>query len=491
MKYLYAFCLTFGVSTAFAQKQDVVRCATMENDSLLRSRHPKLGSLEDFERWLQERIRETRLNRDGGQIMTIPVVVHVIHNGEAVGAGTNISDAQVLSQIEVLNEDFRKQYGTRGYNVHPDGADTRIEFCMARRRPDGTATTGINRINRNSMGWTAPPYTNTYIEGTIKPATIWDPTRYLNMWVMDLGGGLLGYAQFPERSSLRGFDQATSCPNSPPAGTDGLVMLYSAFGSTDVSSAFNLGFPYDKGRTTTHEIGHWIGLRHIWGDGACPLDDFCQDTPTAGAANYGCVSVNSCTDTPTDFPDMVQNYMDYSDDACMNIFTYDQMVRMRTVMLNSPRRSTLLTSNACVPPSFNDAAVVSVTHPFGDYCSASIAPVVTIRNNGGNNLTSVTVQWQVNSGPIQSLAWTGTLTPSATTTLTLPSITVALGEHTFKAWTTLPNGFADPQPQRDTVSTVFAYSLGIAPPFSENFESNVFPPKFWRRVNVSNDCYTW
>ena len=493
MKHIYALLFTFvAISQAFqAKSQTIIRCATMDNDSALRAKHPKLGTLDEFEAWLQERIRETRLNRDGGQIMTIPVVVHVIHNGEAVGTGTNISDAQVLSQIEVLNQDFRKIYGTRGYNVHADGSDTRIEYCMARRRPDGTATTGINRINRNAMGWTAPPYDQAYMDGTIKPATIWNPDRYLNMWVANLGGGLLGYAQFPERSSLRGMAAATSCPATPAASTDGLVMLFSAFGTTDPNAAFALGFPYDKGRTTTHEIGHWVGLRHIWGDGNCSVDDFCQDTPTATAANYGCPTVNSCTDPAPDRPDMVQNYMDYTDDACMNIFTHDQTVRMRTVMLNSPRRRTLLTSNACVPPSINDAAAVSLTHPVGDYCNATITPVVTIRNNGGNNLTSVTVRWQVNGGTVNSFAWTGTLVPAATTVVTLTPLTVPLGEHSFKAWTVLPNGAADPEPQRDTVHSTFAYTLGIAPPFSEDFESNVFPPKFWSRVNVSDDCYTW
>ncbi len=493
MKHFYAFLFWFVVifPSFRAFSQTIVRCATMENDSLLRAKHPKLGTLDEFEAWLQERIRETRLNRDGGQIFTIPVVVHVIHNGETVGTGTNISDAQILSQIEVLNQDYRKMYGTRGYNVHADGSDTRIEFCMARRRPDGTATTGINRINRNVMGWTAPPYTQAYMDGTIKPATIWDPNRYLNMWVANLGGGLLGYAQFPERSSLRGMAAATSCPATPAASTDGLVMLYSAFGTTDPNPAFTLGFPYDKGRTTTHEIGHWVGLRHIWGDGNCSVDDFCHDTPTAGAANYGCPTINSCTDPAPDRPDMVQNYMDYTDDACMNIFTHDQTVRMRTVMLNSPRRRSLVTSNACVPPTTNDAAVIAVTHPVGDYCNATITPVVTIRNNGGNNLASVTVRWQADGGPINSFAWTGTLTPSATLTLTLSPMTVSLGEHSFKAWTTLPNGLPDPEPQRDTAYSTFAYSLGIAPPFFEDFESNVFPPKFWRRVNVSDDCYTW
>lgn len=315
-------------------------------DSLLRAQNPQMGTLEDFERWLHplvEKYKAQEKNMSTGktyEVIRIPTIVHVIHNGEAVGTGSNISNAQIQSQITVLNEDFRRLFGTPGYNTHPAGADVQIEFCLVTRDNMGNpmATPGIRRINRSSMGFTAPPYTMAYIQSTIKPATVWNTNEFFNIWVMALSGGLLGYAQFPE-SNLGGMSAA---PQS--ATTDGVVIGYNYFGSSDKGTGFTLSAPFDKGRTATHEVGHWLGLRHIWGDAGCGIDDYCADTPEASAPNYGCPTVVTCGST-----DMVQNYMDYSNDACMNIFTRDQRTRMRTVMYNSPRRMSLLNSDKCDP----------------------------------------------------------------------------------------------------------------------------------------------
>ncbi|WP_375587354.1 zinc metalloprotease [Flagellimonas aurea] len=271
-------------------------------------------------------------------VYRIPVVVHVIHNGEPVGEGANISASQVNSQIQVLNEDFRKEIGTNGDNDHPAGADTQIEFYLVTEGPNGEVLPepGIDRVDGGRSEW-PKGYIRNPIETMLKPFTVWDPERYFNIWTVNFGGfssrDLLGYAQFPEGSGLLGLDTDGGTPD-----TDGIVIGYKYFGSNGKGDFKDLIPPFDLGRTSTHEVGHWLGLRHIWGDGDCRYDDYCTDTPLASGPNYGCPEeVISCT-----APDMVANYMDYTDDACMNIFTQDQKNRMLTVLANSPRRKEMV-----------------------------------------------------------------------------------------------------------------------------------------------------
>lgn len=321
------------------------KCATMEQDSLLRLQYPELGTLNEFEIALQSRIKELERNAELARttevVLSIPVIVHVVHNGEAVGQGTNISAAQVQAQLEVLNEDFRRKVGTPGFNTNPVGADIEIEFCLAALDRNGNTMNepGIHRYNGRRETWTRND-----IEGILKPATNWDPNKYFNIWTLSLGGEderILGYAQFPSQSGLNGIPV-----NGGPAATDGVVVSYRRFGSVDKGSFPVMQSPYNKGRTLTHEVGHWLGLRHIWGDGACGSDDFVTDTPESDQPNRGCPQGRvSCGSV-----DMVQNYMDYTDDACMNIFTQGQKTRMRAVMTMSPRRGSLTTSNVCLPP---------------------------------------------------------------------------------------------------------------------------------------------
>ncbi|MCB0402743.1 MAG: hypothetical protein KDD41_11705, partial [Flavobacteriales bacterium] len=183
-----------------------VRCFTDEADQLLQARNPATQSREEFEQWLAPKIEEWKKNgmmHGNKVVMTIPVVVHVVHNGDAVGTGENISAAQVQSQIDVLNEDFRKMVGTPG---NGNGVDVEIEFCLATIDPNNQtmAEPGIDRYNGGQTSWTS----TTSIDGTLKPATSWDPTKYFNMWTVRFGGGassLLGYAQFPNSSGLSGL----------------------------------------------------------------------------------------------------------------------------------------------------------------------------------------------------------------------------------------------------------------------------------------------
>ncbi|MFN4147355.1 MAG: M43 family zinc metalloprotease [Runella sp.] len=340
ISFFAAFSLLLFAPELRAQRK-FEQCATMEMDSLMRLRNPEEGSLDDFERDLQRKMVEIKARMASGRgmtdVITIPVVVHIVHNGEAVGTGRNLSQAQVLAQIETLNEDFRRRRGTRGFNEDPRGADIEIEFCLAQLDPNGRrmAEPGIDRVNGNRANWTRND-----IEGSLKPSTSWDPNKYFNIWVVDFApqdDRLLGYAQFPSNSNLRGLPV-----NGGAASTDGVVVNYLNFGNAEKGNFPSMRPPYNLGRTLTHEVGHWLGLRHIWGDANCG-DDFCDDTPTQASESRGCQRGRVSCGTVN----MVENYMDYSDDACFNIFTRDQKARMRAVMEISPRRGSLLTSNVC------------------------------------------------------------------------------------------------------------------------------------------------
>ncbi len=315
-------------------------CATMPMDSLLRARYPRLGTLQDFEKVLQQKMHEREELRKSGRVeletLTIPIVVHIVHNGESVGSGRNLSKRQVDAQIETLNDDFRRKPGTPGFNDDPRGADVEIEFCLAQLDQQGRrmAEPGIDRSNGGRASWTRND-----IENVLKPSTIWDPDKYFNIWVLDFAADdarLLGYAQFPSMSTLAGI------PDSSPRNTDGVVVRYQSFGNVLKGTFPNMQAPYNQGRTLTHEVGHWLGLRHIWGDANCG-NDFVDDTPTQASESRGCqIGRTSCGTV-----NMVQNYMDYSDDACFNIFTKGQKNRMRAVMDISPRRNTLTVPGLC------------------------------------------------------------------------------------------------------------------------------------------------
>jgi len=335
------------------QKQNetgLIRCVSTEYAEYLRSQG-QLESREEFEAIIAQNILERRALRmaspsETTEIITIPVVVHVIHNGDAIGVNENISDAQVLSQITVLNQDYRRMVGTPGFNNDPVGADVEIQFCLAKTDPNNNPTTGIDRQNKGVASWG-----ENQIETTLKPSTSWNPSKYFNIWVVNFGGnltGVLGYAQFPNASGLPGMNASNGSSS-----TDGVVIGYQYFGSSQIASG-SYQTPYNLGRTASHEIGHALGLIHIWGDtvGCSTIasqGDYCDDTPIAYEENDQCPQgYDSCPTQPG--VDMTNNYMDYTRDACMNIFTQDQKERMLTVMNVSSRRAALKTSTVCSPP---------------------------------------------------------------------------------------------------------------------------------------------
>lgn len=361
---------------AFYEATGLVKCASYELNKKLRE-EGKLSSNEEFEKIISKAIAKEKQDMANGKaaatVYTIPVVVHIYHKGEAIGTGTNLSVAAIESQITVLNQDFRRMTGTPGHNTHADGADTEIQFCLAKKDANGNATTGITRKQGVSGTYT----TNAF--NTEKPNTQWDPTKYLNIWVADLGTQLLGYAQFPHANSVitgMGGNYGGSTAN-----TDGVVMGPNFFGSSALATVTGSA-PYDKGRTTTHEVGHWLGLKHINGDSNCG-DDNCADTPTQASQSN---QQTACNPTTTcNSQDMIQNYMDYTNDSCMNIFTKDQTARMRAILNpanNIVNRGTLVEAGT--------THTLCSTNP--DYTITATNSPVTVcsPNNGVFNFTFAT-----------------------------------------------------------------------------------------------------
>jgi hypothetical protein len=245
-------------------------------------------------------------------VVQIPVVVHVVYSD----LSGNISEAQVQSQIDALNRDYRKRNTDAGNAPavwNQLVADTRIQFGVATTDPNGAPTSGINRIATSQTSFDTHDDVKRASTGGADP---WPADKYLNLWVCNLGNGLLGYAQFP----------------GGPAETDGVVILHSAFGTTGTAAT-----PFNLGRTATHEVGHWLNLIHIWGDRLdCTGTDYVDDTPPAMAPNYGTPQFPhvSCNNGPNG--DMFMNYMDYVDDDTMVMFTAGQVVRMAAT-LDGPR----------------------------------------------------------------------------------------------------------------------------------------------------------
>jgi len=446
------------------------RCSSTEYEAFLKKHFPGRMTTEEFEAWLAPLVEKEKANKSQtGNIVTIPVVVHVIHAGQAYGTAPNIVDEQVQSQITVMNNDFRRLVGTPGYNTNPVGADTQIQFALAKVDPNGNPTNGINRVNLCQASWS-----NANINAFVKPETIWDPTQYLNMWSLQFSNaGLLGYAQFPSGSNLGGLNA-----NGGEAYTDGVVAGYTYFGSSDynLNGNFFLATTYDKGRTMTHEVGHFLGLRHIWGDtSSCVVNatdsnkDYCLDTPAAAAANSSCVTVDSCPASPGN--DMIENYMDYTNDACMNIFTINQKERITAVMNNSPRRVTLKTStkDIAIPLFPNDAEVKLERECTAPTCTSSALPVkISLYNRGTAVMTSAVITYSVNN-LTQTYNWNGSLAQDKYAIISLPMPAAALGGYMNISVSTV-NGVTD---QRSSNSNIFVNYAGAAARVNQNVVFNL------------------
>lgn len=332
--------LLIVISKTFVLAQDsdalLKRCASTELDELTISKYPALQNLRaKSEEAIQKRIKANRtsLRTNADEIITIPVVVHVVHSKEdnTVGGQGNasITDAQIQSQIDVLNEDYGNASGYKGFYTDSLGVDTGIRFKLV---------TVVRTLNDKEQ---FSPITDADELAKISPA--WLTNRYLNIWVCRLSDRYLGTSQFPVVTELNDLTAGLSTAEDEALRslTDGVIIDFRYFGRNSpaiTSSVYNLG------RTTTHEVGHWLGLIHIWGDRNCGTDH-CEDTPTAFTKNE--TTDISCTPVFSDCRgvrtrNMIENYMDYSPDVCMSVFTNDQKERMHAVLELSPRRAKLV-----------------------------------------------------------------------------------------------------------------------------------------------------
>jgi Pregnancy-associated plasma protein-A/Secretion system C-terminal sorting domain/Calx-beta domain len=355
--YLLLFVTFSHFAAVFAQQSNdlfedaVKRCGTAEVlDNFLRA-NPGSETAAQFEAWINRKIAERKANPFALKItpgVVIPVVFHIIHNNETVGTGRNIPQAAVLQQVLQINKDF----GNYSNSTYAVSEDMGIQFALAQNDPGGVplAEPGIDRIDLNSRGWIpiGSGYTvgfasaaNNYLTNTIKPASIWDPNRYLNIWVCQWEATILGIATFPAISGLPGLS------NAETNFTAGVSIDFTTVGSIFAPTG-GCTLAYGRGKTLTHELGHFFGLRHIWGDGNCATD-YCGDTPTHQTSNSGepiHPKPNSCGTADEQF----ENYMDYCNDLVANTFTINQGDRMEAVFANSPRRASLATSNAGLVP---------------------------------------------------------------------------------------------------------------------------------------------
>lgn len=362
----------------FVQAQDHIRCLSHEAQVLKAAlnRHYARDVQKTFEQ-AQAYAQANPASKGGNDILRIPVVVHIVFNTPI----QNVPDAAVQEQIAILNRDYRRQNAdstlTRDV-FKPVAGDAGIEFYLTELDPAGNPTTGITRTQTSVANFSPLAsidifeIINQIIACGINPLDLltgapltpaqeaclnsvlaslggfdamkfndqggkdaWPTDRYLNIWVcnMDDGSGagtVLGFAYPP-----------ATAPNWPAgsagtAQTDGVVVHYPVFGGTaNPALSTALAAVVGEGRTCVHEVGHYLGLRHIWGDGDCTQDDGIADTPFSDSATQQVCDLtkNSCMDTPINYPDMIENYMDYSDEDCMNMFTLQQIAIMRAMLL--------------------------------------------------------------------------------------------------------------------------------------------------------------
>ena len=360
--YLLAFLFLFGINSLVAQSP---HCHA---DEMFHQHLVAQNAEHEFQEYL-DNLKNIEPTRDGGNVMTIPVVVHIIHRGESVGTGTNLSDAKILEQIQILNDDFN-QLNTDQHLIPTEfvnrAANVEIEFCLAKTDPSGNATSGITRTqygNINSIS---------FIENNIKPQTQWDPTRYMNVWTLRMPSpAILGYAYLPSPQFLN-------------TSLDGVVISDVKIGNQNTIT---------KGRTLVHEVGHYLGLPHLWGstENDCNEDDQISDTPLVSIPYYGHPIYPQFTCGTSD---MFMNFMDYVNDNCMHLFTEGQRTVMRSVVSN--QRISLLNNNSSLcnttvstanTPALNDLVTIFPNPSINDFTltvpdNQSIKQVSVFDNSG-------------------------------------------------------------------------------------------------------------
>jgi hypothetical protein len=494
IKSIFPFLLLLMTVSASAQKQkpsahvpygSFHRCGTQAVWQEALKKEPLLRQklLNNRSQLAETAKRSSSLHRTN-MIYTIPVVVHIVLPDPSL-----VTNAQVQSQIDVLNADFA------GLNADstripaafkPFFGKGNIRFCLAQRDERGDATNGIVRVSSSvaSIPGDADPVKFTCTGGS----NAWDATKYLNIWVCQMTGGFLGYTNF-----------ASQPLSEVPLNERGFVNNYRAFGVGGTAQA-----PFNLGRTATHEIGHYFDLEHIWGpnncDGtqSCTDDDDITDTPSQFECTFGTPAASAIiTDAcqPVAPGIMWMNFMNYVDDPAMVMYTALQHTKMQATLQTVSWMTGLSASNGCTAPitpardirfeKFTDASLDNCGGNSLLYvCSNNVRPNASFKNTGTDTIRSFTVNARFGTGAIVTTGWTGILAPQNTVTLQLNQMTVNTGLNAdLIVYSTNPNGSADLKTSNDTGKLAGVIYPVVNLPFSEGFESTGFPPLNWRRSN--------
>ena len=454
----------FTIANLYAQN----RCGTMPLLEKRFERNPSLrASFEkreiELKQVIQQRIQNKKAQRELAGTLVIPVVFHIVMQDPS-----SVTDAQILAQLDTLNRDYS---GTNGDSVRipsyfkPFFGKSEIGFCFAKRTPGNEPTTGIVRHTTSEESFSN--FDNEAVKhASLGGADAWDSDRYLNIWICDLSSDLLGYATFPGDGADDEQGVVIDAGSLPGGALTG----------------------YNGGKTLTHELGHYFNLYHPWGSGSsnsdCSDTDFVSDTPVKSGPTTGCpsgVQTDNCTMAAPGV--MYQNFMDYSSDNCLVMFTSMQTIRMEVSIATS--RPLLLLSNGC--ESLNlvnyDVQPTLINEPPYRLCGPTFTPVVNIFNRGNITTTSLTIHARIDNGDIVTTNWTGSLASLGTVNAVLSTMTTSVGYHALTIYTSGPNGNADQVAGNDTISSAIMYFSPVIAPIVESFEGNTFPPEGWDIIN--------
>jgi hypothetical protein len=467
---------TLGVNAQDRSTETFDKCGTMQRLEAKFQRNPSLKTRFEAQRLtFNARVRKVinsagKRMDDNGQnnktFNTIPIVFHIVLPDPNV-----VTDVQIMAQLDALNKDyaginsdsvripsyFKSLFGKSG-----------VQFCLAQRTPSGEISTGIDRVTTKQTSFVNT--TDGVKHSSLGGRDIWDGSKYYNVWICTLSNGIVGYGTFP------GDDQSNE---------QGTVIDYRSLPGGSFSG-------FNTGKTLTHETGHYFNLYHIWGDdnGACTGSDFVDDTPNQAISTSGCftgIKTDTCTTGGNGI--MYQNYMDYSNDDCLIMFTSQQVTRIESAL--SVYRSSLLSSDACQPVVLKNynAKLLAILQPSQRVCATGFTPVITLKNNGSQTLTSLTVNGRIDNGAVFTYNWTGSITRLGVATVTLMPLTTTTGQHRLTLYISNPNNNTDEDRSNDTLAVNYQYYEPVAS-VSESFEGNVFPPVGWDIVN-SDNLLTW